>query len=505
MLAAFVEASRPADAVALASTTTDGLCDGLRDAFAERTICRRPQTTRGEGRNNAEYCRVNLSRFKEACDALFDGLTAVRGVLDQDVSFEVPEKPSRGFHYENCARLLAPAADALSRIAARLLFIGSAAHGPSADASAETARCDAVVATPPSVVDALADSLERVSIGRSAAEDDMFKFWRGLGCDEKTARLKLREDARLLHFEGQRKQSSTALATVRLKLRGRARLCFDMTTGVRVYPLKNVPEAVKRLRQAWSVIPPEWERLPDAVTAAFNLDASRYVARRKGSALDESEMVRPGARFGPSFRATLKPLSKPPWRCLTRNCPSVVARRVGRRARASRSASRASVVALGADELAAGASFLRYADGRAAASFASLARASSSAPRMKIDVIEHILRFVGAVGADPLDLVMALDDDARHARGLAAAAASFVAAPSNVAAAIAPGLQTDVETARAAERAQGRKRRRDETTRSGARAVARDPAAIRALYQREQAAAAAAAAGAQSTADAADA
>ena len=53
----------------------------------------------------------------------------------------------------------------------------------------------------------------------------------------------------------------------------------------------------------------------------------------------------------------------------------------------------------------------------------------------KIDVIEHILRFLGA---DPLDFVMALDEDAQHARGLAAAAASFVAAPSNVAAAIAP-------------------------------------------------------------------
>ena len=54
---------------------------------------------------------------------------------------------------------------------------------------------------------------------------------------------------------------------------------------------------------------------------------------------------------------------------------------------------------------------------------------------MKIDVIEHILRFVGA---DPLNFVLALNDDARHARGLAAAAASFVAAPSNVAATIAP-------------------------------------------------------------------
>jgi len=65
------------------------------------------------------------------------------------------------------------------------------------------------------------------------------------------------------------------------------------------------------------------------------------------------------------------------------------------------------------------------------------------------------------------------------------------------------GRQTDVETTAAAEGR--RKRRLDETARSGARAVARDPAAIRALYQREQAAAAAAAAGAQSTADAADA
>ena len=433
-----MEASRLADAVALTSTDKEALCGGLRAAFAARTTSRRKRAPRGEGLSNAERDRGDRARVYQAYDALFDALTAVPGVLDQAASFELPKKPSKGYNNFNCARLLAAAADAISHLAARLLFIGSAAHGPSDAASAgvvaETARGDAVVATPTRVVDELSDSLRSVSIGRSAAGDDMFKFWRGLGCDEKTARQKLREDARLLHFEGPRKQSSTALATVRLKLRGRARICFDMTTGARVYPLKNVPEAVKRLRRAWSPTPPEWERLPDAVTAAFNLDASRYVARRKGSALDVSEMVRLGARFGPSVRATLKPLSNPPWRCLTRNCPSVVARRVGRRARASRSAPRGSVVALGADELAAGAPFLRHAGGRAAAaSFASLARASSSAPRMKIDVIEHILRFVGA-DPGPLDFVLASNDDARHARGLAAAAASFVAAPSNEAA-----------------------------------------------------------------------
>ena len=69
---------------------------------------------------------------------------------------------------------------------------------------------------------------------------------------------------------------------------------------------------------------------------------------------------------------------------------------------ASSSASRASVVALGADERrAAGAPFLRHAGGRAGGGVVRfLARASSSAPRMKIDVIEHILRFLGA---DPLN------------------------------------------------------------------------------------------------------
>ena len=441
MLAAFADASRPADAVALTSTDKEALCGGLRAAFAARTTSCRPKAPHGEGLSHAELIRGAECRRKEAYAALFDALTAVPDMLGPAASFELPEKPSKGFsgnsNVANCTTLLAAAADALSHLAARRLFIGSAAHGPSDAASAgvvaETARGDAVVATPPRVVDALSDSLRSVSIGRSAAGDDMFKFWRGLGCDEKTARLKLREDARLLHFEGQRKQSSTALATVRLKRRGRARLCFDMTTGVRLYPLKQVPEAVKRLRQTWSVIPPEWERLPDVVTAAFTLDASLYVAKRKGA----STMVRLGATFGASVRATLRTVPKRQWRCLTRKCPSVVARRVGRRALASSSVARASVVALGADERrAAGAPFLRHAGGRAAAaSFASLARASSSAPRMKIDVIEHILRFVGA---DPLNFVLALNDDARHARGLAAAAASFVAAPSNVAATIAP-------------------------------------------------------------------
>ena len=433
MLAAFADASSPADAVALASTDKEALCGGLRDAFAESTTSRRNRTFKGEGLTHAERERRRNCRFKEACAALFDALTAVRDVLDQAVSFGLPEKPSKGYGKYNCTRLLAAAADAISRLAARLLFIGSAAHGPSDAASAavvaEMARGDAVVATPPSPVDELSDSLESVNIGRSAAADDMFTFWRALGCDEKTARLKLREDAQLLHFQGPRKQSSTALATVPAKRRGRGRFWFHAKTGVRLYPLEKVPEAVKRLRQTWSRTPSEWERLPDAATVAFALDASLYVAKRKGA----SRMVGMGATFGASVRATLRTVPKRQWRCLTRKCPSVVARRVGRRALASSSAFRASVVALGADgRRAAGAPFLRHAGGRAAAaSFASLACASSSAPRMKIDVIEHILRFLGA---DPLDFVMALDEDAQHARGLAAAAASFVAAPSNEAA-----------------------------------------------------------------------
>ncbi len=388
-----MEASRLADAVALTSTATDTLCSGLRDAFAERATSRRKRAPRGEGLSNAERDRGDRARVYQAYDALFDALTAVPGVLDQAASFELPKKPSKGYNNFNCARLLAAAADAISHLAARMLFIGSAAHGPSADASAgvvaETARGDAVVATPPSVVDALSDSLRSVNIGRSAADDDMLRFWIGLGCDEKTARLKLREDARLLHFQGPRKQRATALATVPTRLRGRARLWLHPKTGARLYPLKEVPEAVKLLRRTWSPTPPEWERLPVAATVAFALEASFYVARQKGA----STMVRMGATFGASVRATLRTVPKRQWRCLTRKCPSVVARRVGRRA-----------------------------------------RASSSAPRMKIDVIEHILRFVGFVGADPLGFVLALNDDARHARGLAAAAASFVAAPSNEAA-----------------------------------------------------------------------
>ena len=185
---------------------------------------------------------------------------------------------------------------------------------------------------PPRGVDALSDSLDLVSIGRSAAGDDMLKFWMDLGCDRTTARRRLREDAWLLHFEGPRKLRETALATVPAKRRGRGRFWVDMTTGARVYPLKQVPEAVKRLRQMWSQTPPEWERLPDAATVAFNLDASLYVAKRKGA----SRMVGMGATFGASVRATLKPLPKPPWRCLTRECRGVVARRVGRRAREQR-------------------------------------------------------------------------------------------------------------------------------------------------------------------------
>jgi hypothetical protein len=314
VLAAFVEASRPAAAATPTLTATDALCGGLREALAARTTSRRKRALKGEGLSRTEQNRVRAARVNEAYDALFDVLTAVRDVLDQAVSFGLPEKPSSGFHYENCTRLLAAAADALSRIAARLLFIGSAAHGPSdaasADVVAETARGAAVVATPPRGVDALSDSLDLVSIGRSAAGDDMLKFWMDLGCDRTTARRKLREDARLLHFQGPRKQSSTALATVRIRRRGRGRFWVDMTTGARVYPLKQVPEAVKRLRQTWSQTPPEWERLPDAATVAFNLCASLYVARRKGT----STMVRMGATFGAPVRATLKPLSKPPWR-----------------------------------------------------------------------------------------------------------------------------------------------------------------------------------------------
>ena len=136
MLAAFADASSPADAVALASTDKEALCGGLRDAFAERTTSRRNRAHKGEGLTHAERERCRNRRFKEACAALFDALTAVRDVLDQAVSFGLPEKPSKVYNKYNCTRLLAAAADAISRLAARLLFIGSAAHGPSADVSA---------------------------------------------------------------------------------------------------------------------------------------------------------------------------------------------------------------------------------------------------------------------------------------------------------------------------------------------------------------------------------
>ena len=148
--------------------------------------------------------------------------------------------------------------------------------------------------------------------------------------------------------------------------------------------------------------------------------------------------------------------TKAPVALSPRKCPSVVARRVGRRALASSSASRASVVALGAhgrratarrscdtradgprrrrslpacasssasrasvvalgadERRAAGAAFLRHAGGRGRGGVVASLACASSSRRMKIDVIEHILRFLGA---DPLDFVMALDEDAQHAR-----------------------------------------------------------------------------------------
>ena len=88
-------------------------------------------------------------------------------------------------------------------------------------------------------------------------------------------------------------QSSTALATAPAKRRGRGRFWFHAKTGVRLYPLEKVPEAVARVvghRSNGSGFRTP-RRSPSRSTPPL------YVAKRKGaSRMDEVQERRFGAK-----------------------------------------------------------------------------------------------------------------------------------------------------------------------------------------------------------------